>query len=153
MGFCILGEHQRDWAYRRRYIGRLPYNLSIVDVNSGKSASFSPTLLPDNAQYGADACPGSGCTYNPLNSGMQNAENLGFSFLQVPLDFSASSTDVYDITLSAVPLSGTNTDPSVSIQVIPQSTATPEPSTLGLAATLLIGMALLSRRLRAKARA
>ena len=131
-------------------LGDYTYNLSILDTNNGHSVSFSPTLLGDNAQYGADACPGAGCAYNPANSGMQNAENLGFSFLSTPLGFSASSTDTYSITLSALPISGTNTDPAVTILVSPQSTATPEPATLGLTAVLMLGMAFFYRRRRAK---
>ncbi|HEX5228309.1 MAG TPA: PEP-CTERM sorting domain-containing protein [Bryobacteraceae bacterium] len=129
-------------------LGDYTYNLSILDENNGHSASFNPTLLPDNAQYGADACPGSGCAYNPLNSGMQNAENLGFSFLSTPLGFDASSTDTYQITLSANPISGTNTDPAVTIQVFPQNVATPEPSTIGLTVALMAGMVFLYRRRR-----
>lgn len=124
------------------------YSLSITNDNTLASYAFDPTLLPDNAQVGADACANNatGCAMNLANDGFQNSENLGFSFLATPLAFNASAPDEYTITLAANPKSGVNTDPSVSINVTAE---TPEPATLALmgGGLLLLGLAV-SRRKR-----
>lgn len=119
------------------------YSLGIEDDTTHTSYSFDPTLLPDNAQHGAFGC--SGCAINLGNNGFQNSENLGFSFLATPLSFNPSAPDTYTITLSANPVSGTNTDPSVSINV---NAETPEPATWALmgGGLLVLGLAAVRRR-------
>jgi hypothetical protein len=127
------------------------YNIGIVDLNTGKSVNFSPTLLPDNAQVGADACANnhSGCAYNGANDGMQNAENLSFSFLSAPLSFDPNAHDVYQITLSAIPVSGVNNDPAVTILADARNTsATPEVGTALMIGTGLFLLGGITRRRR-----
>src|SRR5665213_565624 len=89
------------------------YNISIVNDTTSASVSFSPTLLPDNAQVGDFACSDNhtGCAYNGANDGMQNAENVGFSFLGTPLHYDPTAPDTYTVTLSAVDVNGISTDP------------------------------------------
>lgn len=119
------------------------YSLVVENDNTHTSYSFNPTLLPDNAQVGSFAC--SACAFNSANNGFQNSENLGFSFLAGPLGFSASAPDTYTITLSADPVNGINTDPSVSINV---NAETPEPATWALmgGGLLVLGFAAFRRK-------
>ncbi len=71
------------------------YSIDITNDTTSATFSFDPTVLPDNAQVGADACTNNsnGCTYNGANDGMQNAENLGFSPLSTLLDFDPNVAD------------------------------------------------------------
>ena len=128
-------------------LGDYTYALTITNETTSASESFDPTLLPDNAQYGAAACLNEhdGCAYNSANSGMQNAENLGFSFLATNIGFDPSAPDTYQITLSATSVNGSsNTDPSVTILV---STA-PEPAAVFLLGTVLLAVIFVNKRLR-----
>ncbi len=95
------------------------YLLTITDLTTSVTNSFSPTLIPDNAPVGTAACHG--CTYNGANFGMQNAENL--SFTGVFPGFNPNAPDTYQITLAAN--SATNSS-SVQINVL---VAAPEPGT------------------------
>lgn len=130
------------------------YNIGIVNDTTGATYSFNPILLPDNAQVGADACSNNhiGCAYNGANSGMQNAENLGFSFLSGPLGFDPNAADNYTITLSALPVNGSNVDPSVSINVMAEA-PTPEPMTQGMVGAGLVGLGLIGGKRRLQRRA
>ncbi len=122
------------------------FGMTIADLTTGKSFTFNPTLLPDNAQvdkFGTVLCKPKGCPTNMNNSGFQNAENLGFGFLP---GYNPNSADYYAITLSAIPLDG-SVDPSLTIDVTPKFAApTPEPSSLMLLGTGILGLAGFSRR-------
>lgn len=113
------------------------YTISITNDNTFATTAFNPTLLPDNAQVGGAAC--NACAFNSTNDGFQNSENLGFGFLATPLSFNPSAADKYTIALSALPVKGTNTDPTVSIDV----NVTPEPATILLmgGGLLVLGLA------------
>jgi hypothetical protein len=87
------------------------YNLIIADDTTHAVVSFDPTLLPDNAQANGSGVVCSGCAMNLSNDGFQNSENLGFSFLSGPLGFNPSDDDTYTITLSALPIGETASDP------------------------------------------
>lgn len=131
-------------------LGDYTYLLTITNETTSLSESFSPTLLPDNAQYGSAACPNehAGCAYNSANSGMQNAENLGFSFLATNIGFDPSAADTYEITLAATTVNGSiNTDPAVTILVNVGNTV-PEPSALSLLGTVLFAVLFVNKRLR-----
>ena len=110
------------------------YELTITDDTTSAAYAFNPSLILDNATSG---------------NGFQNSENLGFAGLVGPLAFNPDAADEYTIVLSAFPTSGVNNDPSVSIDLLPTS-PTPEPSSLLLLGTGLLGLAFVAFR-RAKA--
>lgn len=105
------------------------YNLEVDDLTTGDIANFDPSssLLGNNTLG---------------DYGFQNAEALSFSFIssQMP-DYNVNSSDTYQITLSATPLSGGNTE-SVQIDV----NVTPEPRTWVLLGAGLAGLLIVRRR-------
>jgi hypothetical protein len=106
------------------------YLLSIQDLTTGKSVSADPSL----SAWG-----------NAKNSsiGFQNSEQLGFSFLQLPLDW--QQTDSVAFYLSATPTGALGADPTVEMGF---NTAVPEPSEVVLMSSFagVLGFAVLLRR-------
>jgi hypothetical protein len=123
------------------------YALTILDVSSGASvAPFDPVrLITDNASFGPTGRIGSSAPTGvnvATQWGAQNSENVGFGFLLGPA-FHARAQDLYEITLSASPASG---GPAVaSVSVFADATS-PEPGTMVLLGTALIGLASLARK-------
>ena len=66
----------------------LTFTLQVTDLGSNVSASFDPTLLPDNSTTASQ--PGA----------IQNSEYLGFGFL-LGSDFNANANDTYKFLLVA----------------------------------------------------
>jgi hypothetical protein len=110
--------------------------LTILNVGNGQTGSANPLLIPDNFLNGT--------------TGAQNAENLSFSFLQVPLGFDPLASDSYVLTLSAV-LNSTGASVG-SVQETINAT-TPIPAALPLFAGGLGMIGLLARRRKRKTKA
>src|SRR5665213_325453 len=107
------------------------FQIDILNVTTGQHVGGSPTVGP-NAQSNGSVVACNNCAYNKNNNGLQNSENLGFSFLQsagtapAGFQFDPNAADTYKITLTATGAGlpgGSLTD---TINVVP----TPEPSSL-----------------------
>ncbi len=114
--------------------------ITITNLANGLTFSGNPLAIPDNAGYGPS---GVNVAYNNLGTdyGFQNAENLSFSFLQVPLGFDPNQNDTYDISLS---LNEGNTNLGSVSEVVNVGSGVPEPATWAM---MLIGFGLVGMRL------
>jgi hypothetical protein len=124
-------------------LGNYIYALTITDLSSGLTGPVLALSDPvrgigDNAGFGALGKT-TGVTV-ASQWGAQNSENLGFTgFLP---GFNSTAHDLYRITLSATTQTGA---PAASVTVFANATI-PEPGTMVLIVTALIGMAALARK-------
>jgi hypothetical protein len=84
--------------------------LTIDNVGAGKSFSFDPSTISDNATNG---------------KGYQNAENLGFAFLASNLLFNPNSPDEYIVTLTLSDSTGQLASVTENINATPLPAALP----------------------------
>jgi hypothetical protein len=125
------------------FLGNFLYTLTITDISSGLTGPSLALTDPvrgiaDNSGFGALGKT-AGVTV-ASQWGAQNSENLGFTgFLS---GFNSSAHDLYEITLSAATTGGV---PVGSVSVFADATI-PEPGTMVLIVTALIGLAALARK-------
>jgi PEP-CTERM motif len=125
------------------FLGNFLYTLTITDLSSGLTGPILALSDPvrgigDNSGFGALGKT-AGVTV-ATQWGAQNSENIGFAgFLT---GFNSTGHDLYRITLSARTQTGS---PAASVSVFADAT-TPEPGTMVLIVTALIGIAALARR-------
>jgi hypothetical protein len=129
------------------------YSVTITDQTTHATVNFDPTLL-DNSYWSGGATGHETSTKDlSTEDGLQNSENLSFSFLSSALGFNPNSTDPYLITLAADPTDSTSVD-SVSIEVNQPASTVPEPGSISIAAggLLLLGIVFLKKRFRGTSR-
>jgi hypothetical protein len=126
-------------------LGSIDAVLSVTDVNTGFShtyADFLP-LIPDNTCYGPGGAAACGVS---TQYGVQNSEPGSLLASLGDAGFNDSLSDTYDISLAVYGCTSsstcqTNLLASDSIQV-----QAPEPGTLAIFGSALLGLGFLSRR-------
>jgi hypothetical protein len=98
--------------------------ITIEDLATGKSTSFDPSAIPDNAATDHGSAP---------PGGYQNSENALFGFF--PYNPNANDTFKFDFTVTGGVLGDTKMDAEAFVQV---GSGVPEPSTWAM---LIIGFA------------
>lgn len=123
-------------------------NITLTNLLTGQSASFSPYFLPDNQYFNYAPFGNAG-----LGASMQNSEQLGFSFLNGGsifgnLGFDPNVNDTYQIDLTAFDPQGAGHTLTAFAQIGSGVTgAVPEPATWAM---MLIGFGAIGVSLRRK---
>jgi hypothetical protein len=124
------------------------YTMNVTDLTASNAGpTFDPTqAIPDDSYYGPSGKTSGLATETSTTFGAQNSENLSFAgFLP---GFNANSPDLYQITLDAY--QGSTLVDSVSIDANatggPVGSPVPEPGTIMMVATGLLGLGSKLRR-------
>lgn len=113
-------------------IGDFSYDLLVSDLTTGKSFDFAGGSLSDPSKMDDSYWTGAKTKiYSADATGFQNSEYLGFGFMNLGW----SQSDQVVVTLSAVPNSGLQADPSVTIGFNNSPSQVPEPASVVLALT------------------
>lgn len=131
-----------DWSIEANPLSNFVYSLRIESVTNGGSVTFDPTHPLLGGSYWNPTLPGEVMVAGPNNTGNQNSEFFGFSFIATPLGGWAP-TDELKVRLSATPIGGGDTT-FVDITVN-GGTTVPEPGTWALIGLGLAGLAFIRR--------
>lgn len=161
----VAGKNGADWGFvfsiNLHAVNGFPYTnlsqvtptLTMTDVGKGTTGSFNLEAIPDNAMYGPfGGCGGSGLPscFGPASYyALQNSEALSFTSIAAALGdpgYNVNANDTYDFKLNVD--QGNTVLASDSISVVAGSGATPvpEPLTISLFGTGLIGLFILRRK-------